>query len=223
MKAEDRAICTERLNLICRRYKLIQFVEKQETHARKAAALQRARRWYKRHKQAARLFEKADELEKSGLNNDAKPLYEKARSLRQSVPSLPQALEQKAWRLQTLGRSRDESFAKPAEFYSRVSKRGKKHSDALRITIDALQACAASWKLNWTKGAAPPRLIEFIVTVLTAAGIKYPGHKIWQNRSKFLRLLNKPTKQTLKKQPLSVHVEVATETKLERRLSKMFL
>jgi hypothetical protein len=219
--AEDRIRRIEQLKLICNLHKLIRLVEGQETDARKAEAFQRAPRWYKRRDQAARLLKKADELEKSGKKNHTKPLYEKARSLLQSVPSLPQALEQEAWRLQALGLSRDESFGKLRDFHKQHSRAGRKASDALSFTVHALQAFAASKGLIWTEGRAPPKLIKFIAAVLRSAKIKDCKRELIENRSRFLDLLLKPTKsQPMRSAPASMD---RPETDLERRLSKVFL
>jgi hypothetical protein len=138
------------------------------------------------------------------------------------VPSLPQALEQEAWRLQALGLSRDESFAKLRNFHKQHSRSGRKASDALSFTVHALQEFAASNGLTWTKGSAPPKLIKFIAAVLRSANIKKCGRELIENRSRFLDLLLKPTKKPAKKSSALGSVD-SPETDLERRLSKVFL
>jgi hypothetical protein len=198
---EDRARCTDQLKVICNSYWLNRFVEKeQETDARKAAAFQRAHRWSKRHERAVRLFETAEKLEKSGKKNDAKPLYEKAISLSRSAPTLPQSLEQEAWRLQAKGLSRDQSFTKLSSLHKQHSRLGQKPSEALRLAFCDLQTFAADNGLIWIETSrAPRKLINFIAAVLMAAGIKDCDLELLENRSRFLKFLVKNVKELPKK------------------------
>jgi hypothetical protein len=223
VKSEDRIRCDQEISVICQLHELIQFVEGQETHARKAAAYQRARRWYKHHERATQLFDKAEKLEKSGKKNDAKPLYEKGHALRQSVPALPQALEQAASRRQAHGLSWDESLGELRSFHEQHSRSGLKPSDALRFTVHALQAFAASNGLSWTQGRVPPELIDFIAAVLKAADIKNCDMELIENRSRFFALLAKPTKKPTRMDSEPISIENCPETDLERRLSKVVL
>jgi hypothetical protein len=90
----------------------------------------------------------------------------------------------------------------------------------LRVTVHALQACAASWnsKLIWSDERVPPpeRLIKFLVEVLRAVGIRHPNPKT--NRSKFIALMGRP-----KKQCPDGESGPPEPSDLERRLAKVFL
>jgi hypothetical protein len=143
---------------------------------------------------------------------------------RRQRPFLPQSLEQEAVR--ELGRipcSRGD-FAVLQKKMMRMARRGGYKSWALRNTIHALQACAASWnkKLVWDENrrAPPKQLLKFLVQVLRAAGIQHPGPE--ENYSKFVSLMLRPRKPT-KQQTAQSTEEPPEPSETERRLAKVFL
>jgi len=142
---------------------------------------------------------------------------------RRQKPFLPQSLEQEAVRaLGRIPQSRGD-FALLRRKMMRMTRRGRYKSWALRNTIHALQACAATWsknKLIWDESRRAPskRLLKFIVQALGAANIQHPDPE--ENYSKFVSLMLRPRKPTERQverppeQPLS---------EAERRLAKVFL
>jgi hypothetical protein len=142
------------------------------------------------------------------------------------LPWLPQSLEQEAVR--ELGHipSSRKDFASLQGRKMRVARRGRYKSWALRNTVHALQACAATWnkKVFWSAGRAPPnRLLKFLVEVLSAAKITHPSPEM--NRSKFIALMLRPKKQSSAgPSETERQAENAPEpSEVERRLAKVFL
>jgi hypothetical protein len=185
---KTRRECQRQLTLIFERHKLTQVALEQETPARKAAAFRRAPRWDKRRRSALRLFERAAELHKRGLREDAKRLNEEGKLLWQSTPWLPPALEQEAAQLQVAGRSPVQSFAELDEHYRRLSRLGRKKSDALRNTIHALEATAydCNKNLELFDPSDERRVKNFVLAALDVVEIVRPGPD--DNPSKFNKL-----------------------------------
>ena len=221
MRKDYRDLCQDELILICINNKLARLAEEQETPGRKVRALQLA----------PRVARKLTLLAQEG---------HKALWLKQRELWLPPSLEQEAVRAlaihlnETVGeeldhipRSRDD-FAPLRKKMMRLARRGGYKSWALRNTIHALQACAATWceatrkKTIWdeNRDAPPKQLLKFLVQVLRAADIQHPDPE--QNSSKFVRLMLRPRK------PTEQQTEQPTEqppkpSKAERRLAKVFL
>jgi hypothetical protein len=205
---EKRVRCTDDLIHICHFHQLVRTAETQETPERKARAFQLAPRW-----------QKARMREWRKMGNIDKKLAEQAFWRWQKLPWLPLSLEQEAVReLGHIPTSRND-FALLRKQTMRPEPRGRVKSWALRATVHALQACAASWnsKLIWNDGRVPPeRLIKFLAEALRAAGIRHPNPKT--NRSKFIALMGRP-----KKQCPDGGNGPPEPSELERRLAKMFL
>jgi len=188
---KDRDDCRAQIDSICRLDTLERLAEKQETNGAKASAFQKARRWNKWRK----------------------------RALPEPSPWLPQSLEQEAGLLQAAGASPDESFVILRDWYRSASRPGRGASLALLHTVQRLQLLASHWvrDLGWTRRNTPTALIDFLVTVLDAAGIRHPGFV--ENPSKLRRLMLKPARRG-QKPPRKGTAQPPTETELERRLSK---
>jgi hypothetical protein len=184
---QDRRRCEDELILICVVNRQVVLAEEQETPGRKARAFQLA----------PRVAKKLDLLAKEGRKApyDGKAL---ARCRQQRGLWLPQSLEQEGVRvLGHIPRSRDD-FALLREQMTRMARPGCYKSWALRITIRALQVCAAAWnkKLVWNENrrSPPKRLRKFLVKVLDAAEIDHPNPET--NYSKFIALMLRPKKDT---------------------------
>jgi hypothetical protein len=215
MRKDYRDLCQDELILICINNKLARRAEEQETPGRKARAFQLAPRWQKKRKQAQELFRRK-------ARNADKKLTEQALRLWKQTPWLPQSLEQEAVReLGHIPCSRDD-FAPLRKQIMQLARRGGYKSWALRNTIHALQACAATWnpKLIWDKNrrAPPKRLLKFLVQVLRAAKINHPNPD--ESYSRFAALMLRPRKPT--KQQTKQSTE-QPPSKAERRLAKVYL
>jgi hypothetical protein len=223
---KDRRRCEDELILICVNNKLAMLAEAQETPGRKARAFQFAPRWQKERMQEQKSFwRKAQNIEQSLAEEFAEQdvrlaLGRQALRLWEKRPWLPQSLEQEAVRaLGRIPQSRDDFALLRKQMMQQIRKGGYK-SWALRNTIHALQACAATWnkKLIWDKNrrAPPKQLLKFLVQVLRAAKIKHPNPK--ENYSKFVALMLRP--------PPERQIERSTvysPSEAERRLAKVFL
>jgi hypothetical protein len=213
---EKRARCTDELSLICHHDLLVRKAEEQETPGRRARAFQLAPQW-----RNARMREWRE------MGDPNKKRAEQALRRWQKLPWLPQSLEQEAVReLGHIPTSRND-FALLRKRTMRSVRRGRHKSWALRSTIHAIQACAATWnkKLIWDKNrrAPPERLLEFLVEVLRAARINHPNPET--NRSKFIALMHRPKKQCpAGASGTEKQAERPPEpSELERRLAKVFL
>ena len=188
---DARRECQKELTEICLLHELVRFGERQETPARKAEALHKARRQYKKRERASKQIKEADELQAKGDIKGAQQIRHKgARILRQ--PWLPLALEQEAGRLvQSEGCSWIEAYVELEKRYRRRSVPGRRESHTLAQTIRRLQdlAWSVDRKLSWRNRTIPPRLISFLQAALMAAGIQYPSYD--HNPSKFRKLMRK--------------------------------
>jgi hypothetical protein len=184
---DARRECQKELTEICLLHELVRFGERQETPARKAEALHKARRQYKKRERAFKQIKEADELRAKGA---VKGAHKAVRILRQ--PWLPAALEQEAGRLaQSEGLSWIEAYVELEKRYRRRSVPGRRESHTLAQTIRRLQdlASRADGTHTWRNRTIPPRLISFLQAALMAAGIQYPGYE--HNPSKFRKLMRK--------------------------------
>jgi hypothetical protein len=178
------------LNVICKLYWTIKLGQQQETPARKAEALKKARRQYPRLQRARKQLEKARKLDEQGREQEAKQKAARAmRVLKQ--PWLPQFLEQEVARLPSYDPvDPRHSYAELEAQYRRQSRPGRHQTSALEDIVHRLQAAASDIDkcLTWYKGeACPPRLIAFIEAVLNAAEIPHPNRH--DNPSRFRRLM----------------------------------
>jgi hypothetical protein len=187
MDAKTRGARERELNTIVCAHKLALCVEKQETPAAKAEALQRAPRLYP-HRQRALACIQATRLDKD-------PVAQRRRSEAMCVLKdkrwLPQSLEQEVARLQlSSGRSFEECCKELETWYRSKSRWGRNETNALRNTMHALQAlaCGVNKKLTWQRGKnISPDLIGFLTDVLDAAKIECPSYE--DSPAKFRRLL----------------------------------
>jgi hypothetical protein len=215
--ARTRTRSRNELALICKLYELVRLVEDQETPARKREAFQRASRPYRRRQSALRDIEIASRLWDEGDKGRAKQLFASAIRTLRSGEWLAQSLEQEVHRLQSEGLSAEESFRALRDRYRRESRVGHHASHALRDTIHRLQAFASGIdkRLKWRDRRSPPKLIPFIIAVLTAAKIKHSGFV--NNPSKLRRMMIKPPPgPTVRAEKPSCAAPTHTETELEQ-------
>jgi hypothetical protein len=188
---DGRRECQKEMTEICRLHELIRFGERQETPARKAEALHKARRQCKQRERAFKQIKESDELQAKGDIKGAQQIHHDAvRILRR--PWLPLALEQEVGRLaQSEGLSLIEAYVELEKRYRRRSVPGRRESHTLAQTIRRLQdlASRADGTLTWRNQTIPPRLISFLQAALMAAGIRYPSYD--HNPSKFRKLMGK--------------------------------
>jgi hypothetical protein len=216
---EDRRRCEDWLILICVTYDLIRRAEEQETPGRKARALQLAPRWQKKRMQEQKRFWRiAQNIDKKLAEQEVRLALRKLALRRWEKRQLPQSLEQEAVRaLGRIPQSRDD-FALLRKQMMRHARRGGYKSWALRNTIHALQACAATWskKLIWDKNRrAPPKpLVKFLVQVLRAANIKHPDPET--SYSRFVALMLRPTRPA-KQQTVQSTEQAPEPSEAERR------
>jgi hypothetical protein len=206
------------LAFICRAHELAVRAEKEETAARKAEALQRAPRLYRRRQLALERIAALTRAQMLPAENDSgretvRQTCEAVRVLR-NEDWLPQSLEQEVMRLQlSTGGSFEDCCRELAKQYRSRSVVGRNETNALRNTVHALQAFVSGIndeideKFTWkdrrknsdhtgrrrsptTGRNIPPRLIPFLVAVLDAAGIKHPSTET--SLSKFRRLMAGP-------------------------------
>jgi hypothetical protein len=154
-------------------------------------------------REAHRLWEQRPWLPQS-LEQEAIRILESLEQEALEQEALEQeALEQEALEQEAVRRipsSRDD-FTLLQQEMKRRARRGGHESWALRNTIHALQACAATWNKNliWDKNrrAPPKRLLNFLVQVLRAAKIKHPNPET--SYAKFVSLMLRPRKPTERK------------------------
>jgi hypothetical protein len=222
--------CTERnqrkteLNLICKLCKHVQLSEHQETPSRKAEAFQRADRWRRRQQKA---WLDTRRVGAAYLTRDlsfVRAALDKEDEIKK-LEWLPQSLEQEAARLQSKGLSPEASFSTLRDSYKRKSRTGRHESASVKYTVHRLQAfaCEIDAALAWTdRRRIPPKLIQFITSVLEEAKIRYPSSIT--NPAKFRRLMQRPARSaTCKAHHLSGVDVTPAETEREDRLAKMFL
>jgi hypothetical protein len=211
VKAPRKRRYEHELTFICRAHELALCAEEKETAARKAEALQRAPRLYRRRQQALKRIAAAQQRKErgEGVPADRETTREAMRILR-NQNWLPQSLEQEVMRLQlSTGSSFEDCCRELMKQYRSRSTPGRNETNALRNTIHALQAFASDIdsKFAWmdrrknsghmqrrrsttTGRNIPPALIQFLVAVLDAACIKHPDTA--DSPSKFRRLMARP-------------------------------
>jgi hypothetical protein len=221
---EDRRRCEAELILICINHDLMLRAEEEETPGRKARALQLAPRWQKKRTQEQKRFWRiAQNIDKKLAEQEVRLALRKLALRRwEKRPWLPQSLEQEAVRaLGRIPQSRDD-FALLRKQMMRQARRGGYKSWALRNTIHALQACAATWskKLIWDRRAPPKPLVKFLVQVLRAANIKHPDPET--SYSRFVALMLRP-RRPAKQQTVQSTEQPPEPSEAERRLAKVYL
>jgi len=144
---------------------------------------------------------------------------------------LAPALEQEVVRLQrSTGHSFETCCLELGGRYRCKSRRGRnRRGHSIRTTIHALQAFASNIdpELTWRGGKIPPKLIHFLIEVLTSAQISAPS--FISNPSKFRRLLCQPAPGSVaaiglgcwipRPRPM---VPLLLEIELERQASRLF-
>jgi hypothetical protein len=176
---KERERCNDEVILICLICKVEKQAERQGTPGRNAVALKLAPRWERSRERAQK------ELSRASSSVGTK----KAAEDWQSVPRLPQALEQEAAR--DLGRPAvtRTDFNGLRKRYESESCNGPYESHALRNAIGRIVAWVAARGNHIPLTKNSPKLVDLVVEVLDAAGIGHPDVRCRGHRARFLQLL----------------------------------